>query len=112
VTPNWETIGFFAEAATTLINGLCAVYVWQARRMLASRNEMTALDRRVALIEKDNESRPGWGALRNISDRLGEIEGDVKALRATLDAHVDSVIHLRASIESIQQFLLEGKKPR
>lgn len=100
----------WVEAIATTANVVCVLWLWRASRALASRRELQQIHERVTLLERDNQSRPGWDAFSSIKEQLGKIEGDLKALNATLRAHTETESHLRDSVDSIQRYLLENNK--
>lgn len=74
----------WAPLALSIINLGAYLILWIARGAFVSREEHMALDRRVLVVEGAVQSAPGWTPLNDIREKLGTLDGDVKAMRAEI----------------------------
>lgn len=102
---DWEIVTRWAIAISTVISAASAVYISWARRAFTSQKEFSALEKRVSIAESSLKE----GSFKEIRDKLFELDGDLKGMRATVESLKESHEHLRTSMDSIQQFLLENK---
>jgi hypothetical protein len=68
---------------------------------------VTVLDKRVTAVELQADGAPGWEVLNDLKEKLGEIDGDVKALTATLRAVHSRQVSDGETMRTLNQFLLE-----
>ncbi len=92
-------IAAIAAAIATIVSIITA-------RAAASRAEFEKVKLRVANLEEKGEHLPGWAAMTEIRDRLAAMEGDLKGIRATMEAHIAQEDRLRNKIDTIESYLL------
>jgi hypothetical protein len=105
-----ETVALIFDATATVVNAAFVGTVFYLRRQLASRNEMTNLDKRVSSLEQTRDTSPSWEVLSAIKESLGKLDGEMKALTARLDGYHEQNGHMREAVDRIQEYLLgKGK---
>ncbi|HUY26570.1 MAG TPA: hypothetical protein VMV27_04045 [Candidatus Binataceae bacterium] len=102
---DWEIVTRWAIAISTVISAASAVYISWARRAFTSQQQFGSLEKRVSLVETTIKEA-SW---KEIRDKLFDLDGDLKGMNATIESLKTSHEHLRTSMDSIQQFLLENK---
>lgn len=104
------------DVAQFLITALIGIYVWQANRHRASREQIEKLRKdsderldshgeRLTAIEQNQKHQPKAEDLTKLSLNIERINGDVKALTANLEGIKDLGDMLRRQVNRIDDFL-------
>lgn len=88
--------------AQWIVTGLCAFYVYMARRDAATASEVDALRQRVATLEERVRQMPDHQV-------VSELIGEVKAMREGMQGIKDSITPLARSVERVNDYLLAQK---
>ncbi len=99
----------WTPAIFTAINAVFTVVVWVISKTLVSRGDLAEMERRVIVLEEHRTMSPGWSALDDVRNKLGEMDGALQAMDAKLGGLHDQQTHLRASVDMIQQHLLDDR---
>lgn len=105
----WRVIFEWGPVAFTAVNALFTLMIARLSRTFAARHEVIALSHRIDALEAARAGAPGWAVMNQVREQLAEMDGDLKAVNAQLQAMHESQAHLRASVDLIQQHLMESK---
>jgi len=65
---------------------------------------------RIKRLEEYHEDGPGWGAVNAAKEQIQELEGDVKALKVSIDAVKEKTADIGDAVGRIEQWLVEEKR--
>lgn len=93
----------WAWAISLGVNGIVAWILWTARAAFASRNDVVALDRRLADMEVRIEALPEPDQVAALRESMAKMDGDIRVL----NARIESLTEIIARLERPLGFLVE-----
>jgi len=117
---DYVALKFWFSVFVFIFNLIIAVYVFISSRQRATRNHVDTLAKeifgrikktedKIITIESELEHLPGAKELHEVSNKVGELSGDLKGLRASVDGMNTSSQAMQSTLTSINNYLLENK---
>ena len=98
-SPNIEWIIY---GGSTLLNAAVAAWTWFSNRDSADSRDVENLRERITTIEETVRHLPD-------AETVSQIAGDMRELRATMEAVRQSIVPLTAAVDRINTYLLNNK---
>ena len=113
---DWSRIG---SVALVLLQGLLVWILWSLRKQFVSRSHCdkrcaghkdarAELEKRQAAIEQAQAVAPTARDMAAITHQLGDMAGDIKALRAITEAQADAMKRIEHPLNLLLQHELHG----